>query len=271
MEVDTDLASSHTASYSQVRDALDNELTSCREKLQRDIRRSHRRWNAIDSEAHLRLAKLGYLPKHSMSLFNGFVTPNTSTATTIAKTKVFSPRNTTPESVSPQYHHILASNAFDVQTPVPNYHHCHSIAYNLWTENRELIKLAPEGISEREAEQLQSLDSAASTGKYFVLGFERSHTLAEQAQRIWYFESSITRFVESLGMNLPQMHEIIKGQSQPSKDHHHDPGSNWDTLNISLITRAVKERCGISLSVALSYWLLPEAEEMTHYCRVCKK
>ena len=268
MDVDTDLASSHAASYSQVRDALDNELTFCREKLQRDIRRSHRRWNAIENEARLRLAKLGHLPKHSTSLFKELVTPNTSATTTMAKTKVFSPDNTAPENVSPDYHHILASNAFEVQSPVPNYHHCHSTAYNLWTENRELIKLAPEGIPEYDAEQLRSLENAASTRKYFVLRFERSHALAEQAQRIWYFESSITRFIESLGLNLPQMYEFVENQSQLSQDHGHDPES---TLIISLISRAVKERCKISLSVALSYWLRPDIEETTHYCRICKK
>jgi hypothetical protein len=266
MDVEADLAASHSASYSEVRDALDNELTFCREKLQRDIRRSHRRWYAIENETRLRLEKLGYLPKHAASPFKAFDKPNTSTAITAARTKEFSPGNT-PETVFPDYHQILVSNAFGMQTPVPNSLHHRSTAHNLATKNREILNLVPEGIPDDE-DQFQSVENATSTGKYIVLGPERSCALAERAQRIWYFESSITRFIESHGFTLAQVQIILANQSTSLAEKH---GSKEDTITISLIAKAVREQCRIPLKVALSYWLQPEVEDMVHYCRICKK
>jgi hypothetical protein len=258
MEAD---ASARSASYSKVRDALDNELNACRGKLQRDIRKSHRRWNGIENEARLRLAK------RPMSAFTRFDKPNTSTTATPAKTRVFSPYAAL-ESASLDYHLILASSAFEVQTPVPEYRHCHSIAYNLRTRDHKTINLPPEGASEDEAEQRQE---SVAAGKYLVLGFDRSYALAEQSQRIWYFESSITRFMESLGLNLLQIHDIMQNQSDLGLGRSHASGSNPNVLAISSISRAVSERCKIPLDTALSYWLRLDVEEVARYCRICKK
>jgi hypothetical protein len=266
MEVDVDRASSPSALYSVIRGVLDNELTLCREKLQRDIRRSNRRWNAIENEARLRLEKSGYPPKHAASPFKIFDEANTSTEATPAKTTVYSP-NVKLENASTDHHQILATNAFQVQSPVPDYHHCHSSKYSIWTKNRQVIGLAPDDILDDGGEQ--PLDKATSDGKYLVLGFERSLALAEQSQRIWYFESSITRFIESLGLHPPQVHEALENNSDPSQGHGHRRNPN--TSAIPLISRAVTERCRIPLNVALSHWLRPDVEDVTHCCRICKK
>jgi hypothetical protein len=264
MEIDSDPA----PAYSQVRDALDNELAMCREKLQRDIRRSHRRWNDVENEARLRLATLGYRPKHSGDLF-GFVTPNTSAVPTTAKTKVFSPISKAPEEVSPEYHHILVSDVFEIQTPVPKYHHCHSTAHNVWSEDRDEIKLAPECIPEHAVVPLQATPDAASAGKYAVLGSERSQELAELVQRLWYFESGVTRFIESLGFSPSQICDIMNNPTQSLGLASASTTSR--VAAISLISRAVVERCDIDLQLALSYWLRPDVKLVARYCRICKK
>jgi hypothetical protein len=270
MDVAADPTPEISSTYSEVRDALDNELTLCREKLRRDIRRAHRRWNTIEKETHHHLSNLGYLPNHSKSPFKKLDKPNTSTTTTLAKTKVFSP-NRSPENVLPDYHHIIVSNAFEAQSPVPSYRHCHSTAYNIRTKNRKVISLTPEGTPEDEEEKLQSLQNAVSSSKYFVLGFERSYALAVLAQRVWYFEPSITRLIESYGLNLQQIHEIMHNQFKLSQGRSHVSGKDPNDLKVSLIARAVKERCKLPLNVALSYWLRPDVDEMTCYCRICKK